>query len=79
VSGIADDVAADATDVPFTVIVAFASVAVGVIVVDVTALTTLDAYDVVPGVKDGLSDPAATTRFESVAIDAATTRVTVTV
>jgi hypothetical protein len=78
-SEIAVDVAADATVVPFTVTVAFASATVGVTVVDAEALTTLDAYDVVPELKDGLSEPAARTRLESVAFVAAAPRVTVTV
>ena len=79
VSGIAADVAADATVVPFTVTVAVASVTVGVTVVDATALATLDVYEVVLELKDGLREPAETTRFESVAIVDAALRVTVTV
>ena len=75
----AADALADATVVPFTVTVAFASVTVGVTVVDVMALTTLDVYDVVPELKDGLREPAARTRFESVAMVAPAPRVIVTV
>jgi hypothetical protein len=78
-SAIAADVAADATVVPFTVTIALASVTVGATVVDVTVSATLDVYEVVLELKDGLRDPAETTRLESVAVVDAAPRVTVTV
>jgi hypothetical protein len=50
-----------------------------VTVVDVTVSATLDVYEVVLELKDGLREPAETTRLESVAVVDAAPRVTVTV
>ena len=58
-----------ATAAPFTVIVAFGSVVVGVTVTDVAALPTLAVYPVVPGANAGARAPLLMARLLSVATD----------
>ena len=68
----------EVTAVPLTVIVAFAWVRVGVTVIEVTELATVDVYEAVAEAKDGERVAVVSESADSVAtVDAA--RVTVTV
>ena len=68
-----------ATTEPFTVIVAFADVVVGVTVIVVTVFATLAVYCVVAALNAGVRVPVDSCRFDKVAIGSGAARVTVTV
>jgi hypothetical protein len=67
------------TVVPFTLTVAFASVTVGVTVIELVAFDTEAVYVVVPLAKTGLSVPLDSARLLSVATLDGAARVTVVV
>jgi hypothetical protein len=67
VKEIADDAEPEVTVVPFTLIVAFALVRVGVTVIDVVAFETVAVYEVVAEANVGDSVPVEVVRALSVA------------